>query len=89
MPQQTLDQDFDSTSMTNLPNSNNVEEYDPTVASINSQQSVPFVKAPIVIKMQSRGKSPSPQPIVLTRPADLTFEDEKVLDSDQITSRYV
>jgi len=89
MPQQTLDQDFDTTSTTNLPNSNDVEEYDPTVVSINSHQGAPSIKAPIVIKMQPRGKSPSPQPIVSTRPADLTFEDEKALDSDQITSRYV
>lgn len=40
--------------------------------------------------MQSRGKSQSPpQPIVSTRPAELTFEDEKGSDSDQITSRFV
>jgi len=39
--------------------------------------------------MQPRGKSQSPQPIVSTRPADMTFEDEKVSDTDQITSRFV
>lgn len=88
LPQQTLDDDFDTTSTNN---SNEVEEYDPTVASTSSQQSIPFVKAPIVIKMQPRGKSQSPpqQPIVSTRPAELTFEDEKGLDSNQITSRFV
>ncbi|CAF4975799.1 unnamed protein product, partial [Rotaria sp. Silwood1] len=31
-------------------------------------------------------KSQSTQPIVSTRPADMTFEDEKISDSDQITS---
>jgi hypothetical protein len=30
MPQQTSDQDFDTTS-TNLPNSNEVDEYDPII----------------------------------------------------------
>jgi hypothetical protein len=89
MHQQTLDQDFDSASTSNISNSNEVEEYDPIVASINSQQSISSVKLPIVIKMQSRGKSPSPQPIVSTRPADFAFEDEKVMDSDQMASRYV
>jgi hypothetical protein len=39
--------------------------------------------------MQPRGKSQSPQPIVSTRPADMTFEDEKVSDTDQIISRFV
>jgi hypothetical protein len=40
--------------------------------------------------MQPRGKSQSPQPpIISTRPAELTFEDEKVSDLDQITSRFV
>ncbi len=88
MPQQTFDQDFDTTS-TNLPNSNEVDEYDPTVVSTTSQPSVPSVKAPIIIKMQPRGKSQSPQPIVSTRPADMTFEDGKGSDSEQITSRFV
>jgi hypothetical protein len=88
MSQQTFDQDFDTTS-TNLPNSNEVDEYDPTVVSTTSQPSVPSVKAPIIIKMQPRGKSQSPQPIVSTRPADMTFEDGKGSDSEQITSRFV
>jgi hypothetical protein len=39
--------------------------------------------------MQLRGKSKSSQPIVSTRPTDMTFEDEKVSDTDQITSRSV
>lgn len=87
MPQSTLDQDFESTSA-NLPTSNEAEEYDPTVVSTSSQQSISAIKAPIVIKMQQRGKSQSPpQPVVSTRPADLTFEDEKGLDSDQVASR--
>ncbi len=67
-----------------------MEEYDPVVASTNSQQSVPTIKAPIVIKMQPRGKSQSPpQPMISTQPANLTFEDEKGSDSDQIPSRFV
>jgi len=39
--------------------------------------------------MQLRGKSQSLQPIVSIRPADMTFEDEKVSDTDQIASRFV
>ena len=88
MPQPIMDQDSDATS-TNALNSSEVEEYDPTVVSTSSQQSLPSIKAPIIIKMQPRGKSPSPQPVVSTRPADLTFEDEKGLDSDQTTPRFV
>jgi hypothetical protein len=94
MPQhtsQTLDQDSDTTSI-NLPNSNEVDEYDAAILSTNSQQSVlPIKTAPIIIKMQPRVKSQSPpQPIVSTRPADMTFEDEKISDSDQIiTSKFV
>ncbi len=83
-----MDQDFDTTSTTNPQNSNEVQEYEPTVVSTNCQQSVPSIKAPIAIKMQPRGKSPSPQPIALAQSADATFEDEKELDSDQITSRF-
>lgn len=89
MPQASLDQDFDTLS-SNTQNTNDTEEYDPTSTPTNSQQSVP--KGPIIIKMQPRGKSQSPpqqQPIVLTRPADQTFEDDKGLDLDQITSRFV
>ena len=39
--------------------------------------------------MQPHGKSQSPQPIVSTRPADMTFEDEKTTDSDQMISKFV
>jgi hypothetical protein len=40
--------------------------------------------------MQSIGRSPSPpEPIVLTRPADMTFEDGKAPDTDQTTSRLI
>lgn len=85
-PSATLEQDFD----TPPSNTNETDEYDPTSTPSSSQQSVPSIKAPIVIKMQPRGKSQSPpQPLVSTRPADQTFEDEKGLDSDQITSRLV
>jgi hypothetical protein len=45
--------------------------------------------APIVIRMQPPGRSPSPQPIVSTRPADMTFEDGKISDTDQTASRFV
>jgi hypothetical protein len=77
-----LEQDLDKTSINTR---NDSEEYDPEVRSINP----PIKTAPIVIKMQPRGKSPSPQPIVSTRPADMTFEDEKITDSDQIISKFV
>jgi hypothetical protein len=59
------------------------------MVSSNSQQSVPSIEAPIIIKMQPRGKSQSPQPIVSTRPADMIFEDEKGSDPGQITSKFV
>lgn len=86
---QRLDQDVDASS-TNHSNSNDVDEYDPPTVSMNAQPSVSSQKsAPIIIKMQPRGKSQSPQPIVSTRPADMTFEDEKTSDTDQATSRYV
>jgi hypothetical protein len=40
--------------------------------------------------MQSTGRSSSPlQPIVSTRPADMTFEDGKAPDTDQIISKNV
>jgi hypothetical protein len=45
-----LCQNFDTTS-TNLPNSNEVEEYDPTIAPTSSQQLVPSIKVLIVIQM--------------------------------------
>ncbi|CAF3560671.1 unnamed protein product [Rotaria sp. Silwood1] len=83
---QTLDQDSDKTP-TNLRNSNDNDEYDPDIPSTNSQQSTTSIKtSPIVIKIQPHGKSQSTQPIISTRPADMTFEDEKISDSDQITS---
>jgi len=86
---QTSEQDIDTTS-TNLPNSNEIDEYDTAILLTNSQPSVtPGKSAPIVIKMHPRGKSQTPPPIVSTRPADMTFEDEKTSDSDQITSRFV
>ncbi|CAF0839694.1 unnamed protein product [Rotaria sordida] len=86
-PTQTLDQDVDTTTTTNLSNSNEIDEYDSPNLSTNSQQSVaPIKAAPIIIKMQPLGKSQSPQPIVSTRPADMTFEDEKISDIDQTTS---
>jgi hypothetical protein len=83
---QMMDQDFDKTS-TKRQNSNDTDEYDPTIRSI--QTNPPIKTAPIVIKMQPRGKSQSPQPIVSTRPADMTFEDEKISDADQILSKFV
>lgn len=88
-PSTALEQDFD-TPPSNTQNTNETDEYDPTSTPTSSQQSVPSVKAPIIIKMQPRGKSQSPpQPFVSTRPADQTFEDEKGFDSDQIISRFV
>ncbi|CAF0836459.1 unnamed protein product [Rotaria sp. Silwood1] len=82
-PTQTLDQDIDTTP-TNL---SNTDEYEPPILSTNSQQSsAPIKTAPIIIKMQPLAKSQSPQPIVSTRPADMTFEDEKISDIDQTTS---
>ncbi|CAF1020088.1 unnamed protein product [Rotaria sordida] len=89
---QTLEQDLDSTStrtsgLINVQNSDDVDEYDEAILSTVPQQSVVPVKtAPIVIKMQPIGRSPSPQPIVSTRPADMTFEDGKAPDTDQTTS---
>ncbi|CAF2636429.1 unnamed protein product [Rotaria sp. Silwood2] len=83
---QTSDQDLDTTP-TSLSNTNETDEYDPPILSTNSQHSVaPIKTAPIIIKMQLLGKSQSPQPIVSTRPADMTFEDEKIPDIDQIAS---
>jgi hypothetical protein len=89
---QTLEQDLDSisTRTSGLTNSTDIDEYDAAILSTISQQSVPPVKAaPIVIKMQPLGRSPSPQPIVSTKPADMTFEDGKAPDTDQITSRLI
>jgi len=93
---QILEQDFDLTPIrtsgsTNIQNSNDVDEYDAAILPTIAQQSVvPIKTAPIVIKMQSIGRSPSPpEPIVLTRPADMTFEDGKAPDTDQTTSRLV
>jgi len=89
---QTLEQDLDLTrtsGSTNIQNLNDIDEYDAAILSTISQQSVvPIKTAPIVIKMQSLGQSPSSQPIVLTRPADMTFEDGKAPDTDQTTSRF-
>ncbi|CAF0940507.1 unnamed protein product [Adineta steineri] len=86
-PQQTLDQDSETTSI-NTPNLNEIDEFDTAILSTtNSHQHVTSVKsAPIIIKMQPRGKSQSPPPLVSTRPADMTFEDEKTSDSNHITS---
>ncbi|CAF3558256.1 unnamed protein product [Rotaria socialis] len=77
----TLDQDVDTTP-TSHQSSNDVDEYDPTTPQ---QPVVPIKTAPIIIKMQSLGKaqSPPPPPIVSTRPADMTFEDEKTSEIDQ------
>ena len=69
-----------------------VDENDPKLSSTNIdlQSSVKNVKqAPIVIKMQPIPRSQSPQPIVITRPADMTFEDDKMIDSDQPTAKFV
>ncbi|CAF4633613.1 unnamed protein product [Rotaria sp. Silwood1] len=88
----TLEQDLDSTSTRtsasiNAQNSDDVDEYDAAIISTVPQQSVVPVKtAPIVIKMHPLGRSPSPQPIVSTKPADMTFEDGKAPDTDQTTS---
>ncbi|CAF3603690.1 unnamed protein product [Adineta steineri] len=71
----------------NILNSNDIDEYDAALLSTVTQQSTSSIKtAPIVIKMQPLGRSRSPQSIVSTKPADMTFEDGKVSDSDQITS---
>jgi len=91
---QILEQDFDSSSirtseLINAQNLNDVDEYDAAILAAIPQQSVPLVKtAPIIIKMQPSERNQSPQPIVLTRPADMTFEDGKAPDTDQITSRF-
>jgi hypothetical protein len=85
----TLEQDLDLTSTRTSGSTNDLDEYDVAILSTIPQQTVaPIKTAPIVIKMQSLGRSPSPsQPIVLTRPADMTFEDGKAPDTDQTTSR--
>lgn len=82
---QTLDQDIDTTS-TNTQNSIDVDEYDPTAIQ---PPVAPVKTAPIIIKMQPHGKNQSPPPIVSTRPADMTFEDEKISDVDHIPSKFV
>jgi hypothetical protein len=90
---QTLEQDLDSTrtsGLANIQNSIDIDEYDAAILPTILQQSVlPIKTAPIVIKMQPLGRSPSPQPIVSTKPADMTFEDGKAPDTDQTTSRLV
>jgi hypothetical protein len=91
---QILEQDFDSSStrtseLINAQNLNEVDEYDAAILAAIPQQSVALVKtAPIIIKMQPSERNQSPQPIVLTRPADMTFEDGKAPDTDQMTSRF-
>ncbi len=87
--QQILDQGFDTTSTTDLTNSNEIEEHDPTIVWSNSHLSIRSIKAPIVIKMQPGGKSPSPQSTVSIQLADMTFEDKNGSDSDKITSKFV
>ena len=87
-PQHTLEQDMDPPSV-NRSNSNEIDEYDTAILSTSSQPSVSSGKsAPIIIKMQPKSQSP-PLPAVLTRPADMTFEDEKASDSDHTASRSV
>jgi hypothetical protein len=78
----TLDQDLDTTPTRtpNFPNLNDNDEYNPAILS---HPVAPVKTAPIVIKMQPHGKSQSPQPMVSTRPADMTFEDGKISDLDQ------
>lgn len=93
---QILEQDLDLTptrtsGLTNNQNLNDIDEYDVAILPTIPQQSiVPVKTAPIVIKMQSIGRSPSPlQPLVSTKPADMTFEDGKAPDTDQTTSRLL
>jgi hypothetical protein len=76
---------------TNIQNLNDVDEYDAAILSSTTQQSVASIKAaPIIIRMQPTGRSPSPQQaIVLTKPADMTFEDGKAPDTDQTTLRFI
>lgn len=75
----------------NIHNLDDIDEYDVAILSATAQQSVvPIKTAPIVIRMQPTRQSPSPpQAMILTKPADMTFEDGKAPDSDQMISRLV
>lgn len=80
-----------SSEMSSDPN----DEYETALLSSNLEpqpSAGPGKNAPIVIKMQpmAKGSSPPPAapPILTTRPADFTFEDEKTTDSTQTTSRF-
>lgn len=68
-------------------NLDNIDEYD---IAILSTSSVPVKTAPIVIRMQPTGPNSSPpQTTILTKPADITFEDGKIVESDSTSSRSV
>ena len=87
---QNFNQDIDAIS-TNVSNSNEIDDDDGNSSSLNSLEStVPMKTAPIIIKMQPHNKTQSPpQPIVLTQPADITFEDEEKLHTMQAASKFV
>ena len=101
LPQQTslntfsgpLSSEQDSNSMSALANTqspDNLDEYDIAILPTGAPTPLPIKTAPIVIRMQPSGQIPSPtQTTVLTKPADVTFEDGKAPDSDQTTFRFV
>lgn len=101
LPQQTsvnnysvlssTEHDPNSTSISaNTQNLDDIDEYDIAILPTSVPTPVPVRTAPIVIRMQPIGQSPSPpQSTVLTKPADIAFEDGKAPDSDQTTSRFV
>lgn len=89
------EQDLDLTSkqafkLINRQNSDDVDECETAIPSTTSQQTIiPVKTAPIIIKMQPIGRSSSLQPILSTKPAEMTFEDGKASDKDQIITGLV
>lgn len=90
-----VDLEFDSTKRSTEFSSDQIDEFDAALVSTKSEHqttTIPIKNAPIVIKMQPMSKSQSPPPppvnVLSTRPADLTFEEEKITDCSQNTSRF-
>ena len=88
LPQQTSTKTFASANTQNL---DNIDEFDVAILPTSAQlSSVPVKTAPIVIRMQPTGHNLSPpRTTIVTKPADMTFEDGKATESDSTTPRLV